>query len=55
MANNENYISEKAEALFKAWLKLSEDEKRDFIKEVIHFNNLSKPEQAAVVKKYEKE
>ena len=46
-----NDLNPKAEELFKAWLKLTEEEKRDFIKEVIHFNNLPKNEQAAITKK----
>lgn len=47
-------MNAKAEAVFKAWLKLDEDEKRDFIKEVIHFNNLTKDQQKVVEKEYEK-
>ena len=46
-------MNSKAEDLFKAWLKLDEDEKRDFIKEVLNYNNLPEAKKKAVQKFYE--
>ncbi len=42
------------EEVFKVWLKLSESEKTDFIKELLYFNKLAKNEQNAYVKSLEK-
>lgn len=47
-------MNQKTEELFKAWLKLDEDEKRDFIKELLNFNNLPEIKQKAVMRSYEK-
>lgn len=40
--------------VFKAWIKLSEDEKRDFIKEVLSFNTLNEKEKQNKIKSLEK-
>ncbi len=48
-------MNSKTEDLFKAWLKLDENEKRDFIKEVLNYNNLPEAKKKAVQKAYEKE
>ena len=44
----------KSENVFKDWLKLNEDEKRDFVKEILNFNNLSLSEKSSIIKNYEK-
>lgn len=44
----------KAEEVFKLWLKLTEDEKRDFVKELFYFNNLSPAEKTKIEKSYKK-
>ena len=49
-----NEMKPKVEELFKAWLKLDENEKRDFIKELLNFNNLPEGQKKAVMKSYEK-
>jgi hypothetical protein len=46
-------MNQNVEEIFKAWLKLDEDEKRDFIKELLNFNNLPENKQKAVVRSYE--
>jgi hypothetical protein len=43
-------MNEKTINLFKSWLKLNEDEKRDFVKEILSYNSLSPSEKAAVHK-----
>lgn len=45
-------MNTKTEDLFKAWLKLDENEKRDFIKEVLNYNNLPEAKQKAIKKSY---
>jgi hypothetical protein len=40
------------EEVFKAWLKLSEDQKRDFMKELFYFNNLPPEKQKSIKKGY---
>lgn len=45
----------KIEAVFKMWLKLDEDQKRDFMKELFYFNNLPSEKQKQIVKGYEKQ
>lgn len=47
-------MNQKTEEVFKAWLKLDEDEKRDFVKELLNFNNLPEAKQKTVKKSYEK-
>ena len=42
----------KVEEVFKSWLKLDEEEKRDFIKELLNFNNLSDIKKNAIIKSY---
>lgn len=42
----------KAEAVFKLWLTLTEDEKRDFIKELFYFNNLPDDQKKSIEKKH---
>jgi hypothetical protein len=42
----------KVEELFKFWLKLEEEEKRDFIKEMLNFNNLPELQQKLIKKSY---
>ncbi len=44
-------MNHKAEAVFKLWLTLTENEKRDFIKELFYFNNLPDDQKKAVEKK----
>lgn len=44
----------KTKIVFKGWLELTEDEKRDFVKEMLGFNNLSPKEKEAVNKEYKK-
>jgi hypothetical protein len=48
-------MNQKTEQVFKAWLKLDEDEKRDFVKELLHFNNLPEAKKKIVKNQYEKE
>jgi hypothetical protein len=40
------------EAVFVQWLGLTENEKRDFIKELFYFNNLADAEKNTIKKKY---
>ena len=40
------------EQVFSAWLKLKDDEKRDFMKELFHYNNLPPEKQKVIKKKY---
>lgn len=50
----EDKLNPNIEVVFKAWLKLNEDEKRDFMKELFHFNNLPAEKQKSIMKSYEK-
>jgi hypothetical protein len=43
-------MNEKTINVFKIWLKLNEDEKRDFVKEILSYNSLSPSEKTAVHK-----
>jgi hypothetical protein len=45
-------MNENVKNLFIQWLKLNEDEKRDFIKELFYFNNLSPNEKISIEKQY---
>ncbi len=45
-------MTPKIEAVFVHWLSLSEDEKRDFIKELFYFNNLAESEKNTIKKKF---
>jgi hypothetical protein len=47
-------MNEKTINVFKSWLKLSEDEKRDFVKEMLSYNSLTPSEKAAMSKALEK-
>lgn len=45
-------MSPKTEEVFKLWLSLNEDEKRDFVKELFYFNNLTSQEKSEIERKY---
>lgn len=45
-------MNPKIEEIFKIWLKLNEDEKRDFMKELFYFNNLPPEKQKSIERKY---
>lgn len=45
-------MSPKTEEVFKLWLRLDEEEKRDFVKELLHFNNLPEVKKKIVKKNY---
>jgi hypothetical protein len=47
-------MNEKIKSVFKSWLKLNEDEKRDFVKEMLSYNSLSSSEKAALIKSLNK-
>jgi hypothetical protein len=47
-------MSPRTVEVFKAWIKLNEDEKRDFIKEVLSFNTLTEKEKQIKIKSLEK-
>ena len=42
----------KVEEVFKSWLGLDEEEKRDFVKELLNFNNLPEVKKKIVKKSY---
>ena len=42
------------EAVFKIWLELNEDQKRDFMKELFYFNNLPPEKKQKIVQSYKK-
>jgi hypothetical protein len=48
-------MNQKTQSVFKAWLNLSEDEKREFVKEMLSYNSSSLSEQKAIKKLFEKE
>ena len=48
----EELMNPNIEHVFAAWLKLKGDEKRDFMKELFHFNNLPPEKQKVIKKKY---
>ncbi len=48
-------MNPKTESVFKGWLKLTEDEKREFVKEMLSYNSMSPSEQKAVNKLFAKE
>jgi hypothetical protein len=43
-------MNEKTISVFKSWLKLNEDEKRDFVKEMLSYNSMTEAEKAAMNK-----
>ncbi len=45
-------MNPKVEEVFKSWLKLNEDEKRDFVKELLNFNNLPEVKKKMVRNNY---
>ncbi len=47
-------MNPKVVEVFKVWLELNENEKTDFIKELLYFNKLSPGEQKTFVKSLEK-
>lgn len=48
----EDLMNPNIEHVFVVWLKLKDDEKRDFMKELFHFNNLPQEKQKVIKKKY---
>jgi hypothetical protein len=48
-------MNEKVLEVFKVWLKLNENEKTDFIKQLLYFNKLNPNEQSAFVKDLDKQ
>jgi hypothetical protein len=46
-------MNEKTINVFKSWLKLNEDEKREFVKEILSYNSLTASEKAAINKALE--
>jgi hypothetical protein len=47
-------MNPKVEEVFRLWLTLNENEKTDFIKELLYYNKLSPAEQIAHVKSLDK-
>jgi hypothetical protein len=47
-------MNEKTINVFRSWLKLSEDEKRDFVKEMLSYNSMTLSERAAMSKTLDK-